>query len=331
MIADNKLKQNKWQKGLVLVLALTLLTSCNSGSQSKDQELHIATASLGGAFYPIGQTASNLVNKYAENLSMLPVVSSGAIQNPRLVNAGEVDLGMTNANMAFFAVNGTGPYKEKMNLKGLGTLQASILHMVTLKGSSITQFSDLKGKRVAAGPAGGGTHGFLERLLEVHNMSMDDIAPSFLSYSDGFTQLGDGNVDAAFALAAFPTSAVMQALATNELEFIELSTDKLATTLEKYPYYTSRVVPKDVYRLDQDVTVIGVNNMLVVNDNMDEEIAFQLSQAIYGHMDEFRAANAIGKQIDPLQSLSLPIELHKGAARYFNALVQNAPSEVSDD
>lgn len=311
----------KWQNCSVLTALLFVMSACAPSSDvAKGKEVHIATASLGGAFYPIGQTASNLVNKYAENLTMLPVVSSGAIQNPRLVHSGEVDLGMTNANMAFFAVNASGPYKEKMDLKGLGTLQASILHMVTLSGSSINSFADLKGMRVAAGPAGGGTHGFLERLLEVHEMTMDDITPSFLSYSDGFTQLGDGNVDAALALAAFPTSAVMQALATNELDFIELSTEKLATMMEKYPYYTSRTLPADVYRLEKEVTVIGVNNMLVVKSSMDDEVAYQLSQAIYGNMDEFRAANAIGKQIHPLQSLTLPIELHPGAMRYFQSI-----------
>ncbi|MBX2847638.1 MAG: TAXI family TRAP transporter solute-binding subunit [Acidiferrobacterales bacterium] len=315
--------RHKWQKHAVLCLIALGLFACSSDatdSSTKNKELHLATASLGGAFYPIGQTASNLVNKYAENLTMLPVVSSGAIQNPRLVNAGEVDIGMTNANMAFFAVNGTGPYKQKMDLKGLGALQASILHMVTLKGSSVKSFADLKGKRIAAGPAGGGTHGFLERLLEMHDMTMEDITPSFLSYSDGFTQLGDGNVDAAFALAAFPTSAVMQALATNELDFIELSSEKLATMIQRYPYYSSQIVDKEVYRTQKDITVIGVNNMLVVNNAMEEEVAFQLAHAIYGYMDEFRAANAIGKQIDPMQSLVLPIELHQGAERYFRSL-----------
>lgn len=295
------------------------LLSCSDSTQN-NKELHIATASLGGAYYPIGQTASNLVTKYANNLNMLPVVSSGAIQNPRLVHAGEVDLGMTNANMAFFAVNATGPYQEAHNLKAIGTLQASILHIVTLEGSPITSFDDLRGKRIAAGPAGGGTHGFLERLLDVHSMSMSDITPSFLSYSDGFTQLGDGNVDAAMALAAFPTAAVLQVLATNNLSFIEFSDEKLKETLEKYPYYTSRLIEKDVYRQQQDFMVIGVNNILIANAAMDDEEAFQVTQAIYGNMDEFREMNAMGKQIDPMQSLGLPIELHTGSRRYFDSL-----------
>jgi len=284
----------------------------------------LATASLGGAFYPVGQSASNLVTKYSTNLSMLPVVSAGAIQNPRLVNAGEVDVGITNAYMAWLSVNAEAPYSESHDLMALGTIHASILHMVTLEDSPIESFEQLRGKRVAVGPAGGGTYGFLERLLEIHDMSIGDITPSYLSYTDGFTQLGDGNVDAALALAGFPTAAVMQTLATQDLAFIELSPEKLLEVREKFPYYTVSELPKEIYRTEQNVSVIGVNNMMIVRADMDEEQVYQLAQSIYGNMDEFRRNNAIANQIFPMQSLELPIPLHPGSARYFESLTQTS-------
>jgi TRAP transporter TAXI family solute receptor len=309
------------------LLHVLLLAACDSspGSTERPVELHLATASLGGAFYPVGQTASNLVTRHADGLTMLPVVSAGAIQNPRLVHAGEVDFGITNGNMAWLAVNGQGPYSEPLNLKAVGALHPSILHMVTLEGSGISRFEDLRGKRVAVGPAGGGTYGFLTRLLDVHNMTLDDITPSFLSYTDGFTQLGDGNVDAALALAGFPTAAVLQTLATNELQFIELSDEHLGMMLERYPYYTSRSLPAEIYRQAADVVVIGVNNMLIVNTDMDEETVYQVTQAIYGNLDEFRQSNAMARQIDIGQSLLLPVSLHDGASRFFESLAAGAP------
>ena len=313
-------KKNVRADLLALITFSLFVAACaQNDSEEAKQELHLATASLGGAFYPVGQTVSNLVTKYADGLSMLPVVSAGAIQNPRLVHSGEVDLGMTNGNMAWLAVNASGPYAEPLNLKAVGVMHASILHMVTLEGSSIQSFEDLRGKRIAVGPAGGGTYGFLVRLLEVHGMTIGDITASYLSYTDGFTQLGDRNVDAAFALAGFPTAAIMQTQATQDLSFIELSDEMLATMLERYPYYTTRSLPKDVYRQDTDVTVIGVNNMLIVNGDMDEEQVFQITRAIYGHMDEFKSNNAIASQIDRMRSMYLPIPLHAGAARYFEA------------
>lgn len=317
--------RNRWRfnkgvwAGALITLTLLVCSCAQNEPDETTKELHLATASLGGAFYPVGQTVSNLVTKYADGLTMLPVVSAGAIQNPRLVHSGEVDLGMTNGNMAWLAVNASAPYAEPLNLKAVGVMHASILHIVTLEGADISSFGELRGKRVAVGPAGGGTYGFLVRLLEVHGMTIDDITPSYLSYTDGFAQLGDRNVDAALALAGFPTAAILQTLATQELSFIELSDDMLATMLERYPYYTSRELPKEVYRQDEDVTVIGVNNMLITSGDMDEEQVFQVTRAIYGHMDEFKSNNAIASQIDRMQSMSLPIPLHAGALRYFES------------
>jgi len=131
-------------------------------------------------------------------------------------------------------------------------------------------------------------------------------------------------VDAALALAGYPTSAVMQALATRELAFIELSDEILEQIKIRYPYYTWGQLPKEVYRLDRDVIVIGVNNMLVVREDMPEEQVYQVAKAIYGNMEEFGRNNAIAKQIDPLQSLQLAIPLHSGAARFFESLVNES-------
>ena len=51
---------------------------------------------------------------------------------------------------------------------------------------------------------------------------------------------------------------------------------------------------------------------------MSDEAAFQITQAIYDHLEEFRAENAYARQIDPARSLSLKIPLHPGAAAYFD-------------
>lgn len=296
--------------------ALALFSTSLSASA---EELRIGTASQGGAFYPVGQAISNLVNSYADGLTMVPVVTQGSVQNPRLVNKGEVDIGITNNNLAVFANKGGAMYKKggKMDLRAVGSLHFSILHMMTLKDSSINAISDLKGKRIAVGPAGGGTIPFLKQVLGLYGLTMEDITPSFLSYSDGFSQLADGNVDAAFALSGYPAGAVMQARANKELKFIALPDDKVEEALGKYKNYNRVVVPKDVYNTADDGVVLGVNNMLVVNASADADTIFKITKAIYDHMDEFRANNAHAKQIVPENSLKLKIPLHPGAERYF--------------
>lgn len=282
-------------------------------------ELRIGTASQGGAFYPVGQAISTLVGKYAADTTMVPIVTGGSVENPKLINTGEVDVAITNNNLSVLANKGVGPYKSSgaMNLRALGSLHYSILHMMTLDGSDIGSIADLKGKRIAVGPAGGGTIPFLGQVLALEGLTIDDITPSFLSYGDGFSQLADGNVDAAFALSGYPAGAVMQAQANKKLKFIPMTDEQVATALDKYPNYNKVVVPADTYGTDGDGTVLGVNNMLIVDEGMDETTAFEITKAIYDNMDEFRAENALANQIDPELSKSLKIPLHPGAAKYF--------------
>ncbi len=302
---------------ITAILGAVALTTSVFTAQA--EELRIGTASQGGAFYPVGQAISSLVNKHADGLTMVPVVTQGSVQNPRLVNSGEVEIAITNNNLAVLANKGAAMYKKAgaMNLRAVGALHFSILHMMTLADSPIETIADLKGKRIAVGPAGGGTIPFLNQVLGLYGMTIEDITPSFLSYGDGFSQLADGNVDAAFALSGYPAGAVMQAQANKSLKFIALPADKMAEALKKYPNYNEVIVQKDVYNTAADGVVLGVNNVLIVDAGMDEEKVFQITQAIYGNMEEFAANNAIARQIVPENSLKLRIPLHPGAERYF--------------
>ncbi|MBS8260672.1 TRAP transporter substrate-binding protein [Roseibium polysiphoniae] len=283
------------------------------------EELRIGTASLGGAFYPMGQSIANLVNKYAgDDISMVPVVTGGSVQNPRLLDAGEVEIAITNNNLAVLAINGKGPYKSgAIDVGAVAALHPSVLHMIVLEGSDIKTIEDLKGKRVAVGPAGGGTLGFLNFLLPLHDMELEDMTPSFLSYSDGFSQLSDGNVDAAFALSGYPAGAVMQASAGNKLRFISFADGMLDKALAKNGAYKSVEIPADVYGTAEPGTVIGVNNMLIAPNSLSADVVEKIVASVFDHLDEFQAENANAKQIDPSASLSLAIPLHEGAARYF--------------
>lgn len=283
------------------------------------EEYRIGTASVGGAFFPVGQSISNLVNKYAGGgMTMVPIVTQGSVQNPRLVAMGEVELGITNANLAADAVAGRGAYDgNALDIKALGPLHPSVLHMVVADSSDIQSFADLKGKRVAVGPAGGGTMGFLNNMLPVYGLTLDDITPSFLSYGDGFSQLSDGNVDAALALSGYPAAAVMQAAASGKLRMITMDPDKLAQILEENPAYSTYDIAPDVYGMETTATVLGVTNMLIVPASMDVDVASAIVAAIYDHLDEFAAENANARQIDKARAASLSIELHEGAAAYF--------------
>jgi len=303
-----------------LIASGVFISACSPPENSG--ELRLGTASLGGAYYPLGQSFSNVVNKYADGVSMVPVVTAGSPHNPRLLANGDIEAGLTNADLAWFAINGEPPYQQPLKIKSLGVLHASVLHLITLADSDIDEFEDIRGKRVAVGPANGGTLAFMDMLLREYNMTMDDIKPSYLSYTDGFSQLGDGNVDASFALSGLPGAAISQLTASHNIKHVAIKPAMMNKILADYPYYQSVTIDKEIYNTDQAGTALGVNNLLIVREDMPEQTGYEITRAIYDNLEELAASNASAKQIDPSMISSSSIDLHPGAVRYFSASLE---------
>jgi TRAP transporter TAXI family solute receptor len=100
------------------------------------------------------------------------------------------------------------------------------------------------------------------------------------------------------------------------LEVEESITDKL---IEQYPFYTKVVIPAGTYpKQDADVNSVAVMAMLVVTEDMDEDLAYDVTKAIYNNLDRLVTAHAVGKMITKEGALDgMPVELHPGAEKYF--------------
>lgn len=300
---------------LIIIAAAAVVAAC--APPTDRQEYRLGTAALGGAYYPLGQGLASLVTRYADGISMVPIVTRGALENPRLVDAGELEMALTNADLAYFAYRGEGPFEAPLDVLAAGALHPSVLHLVARAGGRVATFGDLRGRRLAIGPAGGPTVTLTDLLLQSHGMTMDDVVPSFLSYSDGFTQLGDGNVDASFALAGYPAAAVMQTRATQELAFIHVEAPVIEQFVAENPYYYPVEIPPAVYDTDSGATVLAIANVLIVRGSESADAVYEVVASIYDNLAELSESNAIAGQIDAARSVDLPLPLHPGAARYF--------------
>ncbi len=309
---------------LLRFLFLLLATALGACARPDFEEYRLGTAALGGAYYPLGQGIANLVTQHAPGIAMVPIVTRGAIENPRLVSGGDLELGITNADLAFFGYEGRAPYPGQLEIRAAGALHPSVLHLITSTGTGLESFTDLRGRRVAVGPAGGTTFFLTQMLLAAHDMTIDDVVVSFLSYSDGFSQLGDGNVDAAFALAGYPAAAVLQARVTQELSFLRIEPDIAERIVTENPYYSIVNVPADVYDTEEDGIAFAVDNVLIVNAGTDADSVYNVVAALYDHLPELQRANAVARQIDPARSTRLALPLHEGARRYFDAAESDA-------
>lgn len=302
---------------LVLALALCVLATA-ALAEVPAQQLTIGTASSGGAFYTIGTGLAEVITQNVGPLNVTAEITGGSTENIRLVGEGESDLGLSNADVVAYALEGAEPYNKVYELKAICALHSSVLHIVTLENTGINSVADLKGRKVAVGPAGGGSINGIDFVLRAAGMSLDDIACSYLSYDDGITQLKDGQVDAALVMAGYPASSILSLGATDKVKLVGIDDELMEKVIELAPYFYKATVPASIYSTDTDTTVVGVKNLVYCTDGLSEETVYEITRSLVENMDTLVTYhNALSKLTAEDLAAVGSVPLHSGAEKYY--------------
>ena len=299
----------------ILALAALFLFPVAGGAAGK--RMTIGTATIGGAYYPVGTGIASMINKYIPGTDVRVEVTGGAVEDPRLVGTGETDLGITNTAPGYFAHKGMKPYGKPLPIRTLAYMYPSTLHMVTRQDAGIHTLTDLKGRRVGCGVAGGGTILMMQRLFPLVGISIKDIKPSYIGYKDASLALQDGNLDASFVLAGAPTAAILELQTRTPIRFLKVTEETIQAFEKKFPFYIRVVIPKDFYKTSEDVLTVGAGNLLIVNSSMTDDMAYKITAALFDHVDEFRKVHPSAKVISLETAPKSVVPLHPGAARYY--------------
>ena len=304
----------------LLIFCTLLLVGC--GGSGSNKFINIATGGTAGTYYPIGGAMAEILNKAIPGMNASAQSTGATVANINMLKEGSVDLAIVQNDITYYAVNGTEMFKDKKveNLRGIAALYPETCQIVTLESTGIKSVADLKGKRVAVGAAGSGAEANARQILEAYGITYDDIDEQFLSFGEAASALKDGNVDAAFVTAGFPTAAVQDITSQNKVRLLPIEADKADALIAKYPFYTKTVIPAGTYAgFDEDVPSVSVMAMLAAGPTVNAELGYKITKAIFSHLDRLQSAPAVGKQITRetgKAGMSLP--MHEGAEKYFN-------------
>lgn len=310
--------------GMAVVFSVVVLAGCGGDQKSSSggkKFLNIATGGTAGTYYPIGGAMAEIFNKNIKDMNASAQSTGATVANINMLKDGSVDVAIVQNDITYYAANGTEMFKDKKvtNLKGIATLYPETCQFVTLDKSGIKSIADLKGKRVAVGAAGSGAEANARQILETYGITYDDITVQYLSFGEAASALKDGNVDAAFLTAGYPTAAVQDISAQNKIQILSIDADKADALIAKYPFYTKTVIPAGTYGgFDVDVQTVSVMAMLVATDKVDADLGYQLTKALFTNLDKLKAAHSVGKLITKEGAQKgMPIEMNAGAAKYF--------------
>lgn len=287
-------------------------------------DIAIGTAASGGAWYPIGAVMSDIVSTSDLGISATVQTTGGGVENCKLTNNGDCELSITIGYLAYNAQNGIDPYEgaQMDNISCLfGGLSVGVMQVVLPGNSDVHTFADLKGKKVAVGPAGGGAITCLSACLEMEGVAYSEITPTYVSYDEGVTMMTDGHVDAAIVYGGIPTSAVSTLVASQtDFRLLTLTAEEQAALLEEYTYFVPVTVPADMYSLGEDVLTIGTPNVVIVSSDMPEDTVYDLCALFFTdeNLEKIQGSQPSAKGLTLEKAATqTSIPLHPGAEKYF--------------
>jgi len=316
---------------VLLSTVLVIGSGCSSGDQKSEQkkeapkqiQISIAGGPAGGSYYPLGVGMSEIITKNVPGIKVDVVNTGGSTQNTTMIGTGEADIGFANGDAAYEAYSGTGRYQGKKlaDMRVLfGGVAGGPMHMLVAKNGGITNFAQLKGKKVAIGPQGNTSEYLALTLLDkYYGVPKSEMKLSYVNYDDGIQALQDGQADAAVALGPLPVPSVKQlaTLGKFPFEIIEVEEAKAQAFLKDYPYFNYITIPADMYGLGHPVKTLASTNIVIVNAKVSEDVAYKITKAIFENIEVMYNAHPSAKAIKIETAPVKYIPMHPGAEKYF--------------
>lgn len=307
---------------LVLTVAALLLTAPSSPVFAAKRFVSIASGWVTGVYYPLAGAISRIAHEKLADIKITVESSGASVANAKLIGQGEADFGILQNDIAFYAYKGVKPMFEGpvANIRGVTSLYPEHCQIHARKDAKIMSPADLKGKRVAVGPLGSGTEQNAMQILEAYGLKFDDLAKvERLSATESADYLKDNRLDAAFYTVGVGASAIVDTAMMVDSNIVAIDDAHAAKLMQKYPFYSKASVPAGLYKgVDQAVPTVAVLAILVTKSELEEDMVYRITKAIFENIDRIHGAHAKGKEVTLEKALDgMPIPLHPGAEKFF--------------
>lgn len=295
-------------------------------------ELHAATGrsvSMGtsgfeSSWYPTASRLSALCARHTD--TVITVVSTeGGIENLRLMQAGQLEMGIAEANKAAYSYNGEKlfkgtPYRE---LRFVTALYPVVFQAVVFSDSGIAGIRELRGKGFS--PVNRGSGSVYSSWSEVFNTAFslgdNDIELKYFSGSALMSAFMDRKTDALGFEGGCPDGSVIELSSKREVTVLPISGSERERLMERYSWYRPWSIGAKTYPgQDLPVETVAIDSIVVADSRLDSRVVYDFVSTLYGPgLESVRNAHEMSLHINPENALSGsgPIPLHPGAEMYY--------------
>lgn len=298
-----------------------------SAAKVEQQFVSIGTGGVTGVYYPTGGAICRLVNKGRKDHGVRCSVEStgGSVYNLNTIRSGDLDMGIVQSDWQYHAWNGSSAEFESrgkdQKLRAVFSIHPEAFTIVARKDANVTEFEQLKGKRVNIGNPGSGQRGTMEQLMKVYGWTNDTFSlTSELKSAEQAKALCDNKIDAFVFTAGHPSGSLKEATSSCDTVLVNVTGPKVDQLIAEMPYYRPATIPGGMYQgNDKDVKTFGVAATFVASTDMTDETVYQITKSVFEDLNTFKklhpAFGTLQKEEMIKDGLSAP--LHNGAKRYY--------------
>ena len=259
-------------------------------------DMTIGTASQGGTYFVYGNGFASYITE-ALGLNATGEVTGGPVQNVTLVETGDHLMGLVTMGPAYDAWNGKSelaPGLEHKSIRALFPMYQTPFQVVALKKSGINSVSDLNGKRVSVGPAGGTPGTYWPQFMQALGVNA---TISNAGAADAAGQLADGLIDAFAFAAGVPISAFAELAASQDVVMFGFNDAELPKVLEAYPAMAPFTIPSGTYKgHDYDQNTVALWNFAIAHKDMPDSLAYEITKLAMDNPDRMKQIHAAAKE-----------------------------------
>jgi uncharacterized protein len=290
--------------------------------------LRFGTSEYGGTFYTQGQAITDLFNRgRAESDKCVVQTTDASIHNAEQLDRGQLEFGFMASNWIGRAKNATAPFTKTISIRMVSPANAGPMCFVKLAGSPVQSVADFKGKRIAVGTKGSGMEQHIHTIFDVLGISFDSFTPVHMGFAEGADALIAGAIDVQFH-PPIPNKVLTDLSQRADVRVVPFVQGQIDKILAQVPFYRPVVMEKNVFRgVVENVTQVGVINVIVTHERIAENVVYDMARAIAGNLDKLPQMNPLFKGLkelfEPLRSQGASafefggVALHPGAVKAY--------------
>lgn len=310
----------------VLTLCAISLLVFQRDSSASDQHVIIGTGGVTGVYYPAGITICKAINKRVgeHGLSCAAISTEGSVHNVDKIRSGDLNFGIVQSDVQYYAVKGFGPFKGKgpdTKLRFVLSLHSEPFTVLVRADAAIKTFDDLKGKRVNIGNPGSGQRTSMDLVMHAKGWTKDVFASAMeLSSEQQAEALCNNKIDAMVFTVGHPNASIKKATSDCDAILIEVAGPEIVRLISTYPYFEAVIIPAGTYQgSPQRTRTFGVHATLVTSSDTPDKMVYNLVQSVFEDLVDFKFSHPAFFALVPDEMLNhgQTAPMHPSAIRYF--------------